>query len=36
VAYGDITPMNEFEIVVSEVAMIAAVFLVAFNVNNIQ
>ena len=36
VAYGDITPMNEFEIVVSEMAMIAAVFLVAFNVNNIQ
>lgn len=35
VAYGDITPMNEFEIVVSEIAMIAAVFLVAFNVNNI-
>lgn len=36
VAYGDITPMNPYEIFVSEVAMIAAVFLVAFNVNNIQ
>ena len=35
VAYGDITPMNEFEIIVSEVAMVAALFLVALNVANI-
>ena len=36
VAYGDITPMNEFEIIVSEIAMVAALFLVAMNVANIQ
>ena len=36
VAYGDITPMNEFEIIVSEVAMVAALFLVALNVANIK
>lgn len=35
VAYGDITPMNEFEIIVSEIAMVAALFLVAMNVANI-
>ena len=32
VAYGDITPMNPIEIVVSELAMIGAVFLFAFNI----
>ena len=32
VAYGDITPMNPFEIQVSQIAMIGAVFVFAFNV----
>lgn len=36
VAYGDIVPMNWYEILFSELGMIAAVFLFAFNVENIQ
>lgn len=34
--YGDITPMNEFEIMVAIICMVAAVFLVSNNVANIQ
>lgn len=34
-AYGDITPMNPLEILVSELAMIGAIFYFAFNIQGI-
>lgn len=35
VSYGDITPMNPHEIIVSQCAMIGAIFMFAFNVQTI-
>ena len=35
VAYGDITPLNPYEIYVSQLAMIGAIFFFAINVQNI-